>query len=338
MQSASEQDSILRWTPGSARGHVESTFLKLNLTGRRQALWLKFTVVEPAHGHGEATVAVWAVFFDRANPERTRALKTVLPATAATWQADRFLIRFGESEIARGRSHGKVADAAGAISWDLTWTVEELGFRHFPSDRMYELPFPRSKATSPTIDARFRGTVTVDGEEIAVDEAPGMHGHNWGERHAEEWVWAHCNAFGQDGVVFEGLSARVAMGPLSTPLLTILHVRTPVEVVTFNRLRDIIGSTSRHHGLYWSFEATNGPWRLQGVIHGRPENFVGVDYHDPDGTVHHCLNSKVASAEVRLLRKRGAIYVPYADWATEETCALEVGTRGNTHGVPIVLP
>ncbi|GMV41268.1 MAG: hypothetical protein AMXMBFR64_29840 [Myxococcales bacterium] len=337
MQSASERDSILRWSPGSPRGHVESTFLKLNLVSRRQALWLKFTVLEPPPGHGDAQAAVWAIFFDVDHPERRRAVKRVMPASDISWQADRFLLRFGDCEMARGRSHGSVS-GAGSIAWDLTWTTGEESFRHFPHDRMYELPLPRSKALSPTIDARFQGTVTVDGERIEVVEAPGMHGHNWGENHAREWVWAHCNAFAEDGVVFEGLSARVALGPITTPALTILHLRTPVETVTFNRLRDLVASASRQHGLYWSFEATGGPWRLRGVVHGSPDRFVGVDYHDPDGTVHHCLNSKVAVAELTLLRRHGATWSPYGQWRSDDSCALEIGTCGDTHGVPILLP
>ena len=339
MLSASEKESILRWAPGTPRGHVESTFLKLNVPGQKVAFWLKFTVLQPIPGAGEPKGEVWGIFFDSAHPEGNVAVKESFPISELTYQYDRFFLRFGKNEIARGRTNGSLGEGTHrAIAWDLTFTTGEKAFRHFPYQRMYELPFPKTKAVSPHIDARFKGTVTVNGRAFEVHEAPGMHGHNWGERHAEEWVWAHCNAFEEPGVVFEGLSGRVALGPLNTPMLTILHLRTPEHRVTFNRLRDLLATASRLHGLYWSFEAKDGPYRLRGVVHGRPDVFVGVNYYDPDGTVHHCLNSKVAALELHLARRNGAVWDQVGSYRTQATCAFEIGTKGDTHGVRIHIP
>jgi hypothetical protein len=121
-------------------------------------------------------------------------------------------------------------------------------------------------------------------------------------------------------------------------MLTVVHLRTPDHEVTFNSLRDMLSTASRLHGLYWSFEATGSQWRLRGVAHGQPRRFVGVNYHDPDGTVHHCLGSHVASLELHLMKKNGAVWTIVGTWRTADTCALEIGTRGDSHGVAIRIP
>ena len=81
----------------------------------------------------------------------------------------------------------------------------------------------------------FDGTVRIDGETIDLAGWPGMVGHNWGEQHADSWIWLH-------GLGFEGRGAdtwldvavgRIALGPVTTPwvangALSLDGERTPV--------------------------------------------------------------------------------------------------------------
>ena len=66
---------------------------------------------------------------------------------------------------------------------------------------MYTARLPRTKLLSPAPVAVFDGTLEVGGTTIGVDGWPGMVGHNWGEQHAEQWIWLH-------GLGFDGRGTR----------------------------------------------------------------------------------------------------------------------------------
>ena len=84
----------------------------------------------------------------------------------------------------------------------------------------------------------------------------------------------------------------------------------------------------------WRFRGSHGDRGLEGHVGALPTAFVGLDYPNPDGSHATCLNSKIASLEVRVLSKRGV-------WRLDRTltarglAALEIGLRGDTHGIAI---
>ena len=67
---------------------------------------------------------------------------------------------------------------------------------------------------------------------------------------------------------------------------------------------------------------------VAGEMWADTEDFVGLFYPNPDGTICHCLNSKLAHAEVTL-RIEGR---PPRTLRSERA-ALEIGTRDPNHGV-----
>ena len=88
-----------------------------------------------------------------------------------------------------------------------------------------EAGFPRFKILTPYPAERFRGRLSVDGKEWVVEGWPGMQGHNWGRAHSERYAWAHCCAFeGRPESWFEGFSAKIRLGPVTTPFLTMLSL------------------------------------------------------------------------------------------------------------------
>ena len=98
--------------------------------------------------------------------------------------------------FAPGAATGSIATAE--LEVELGPQLRPIGaepFRHLPYDFLYRARLPRTKLLSPDPDARFTGSVTVDGERLELDGWPGMVGHNWGAEHAERWSWIQANDF-----------------------------------------------------------------------------------------------------------------------------------------------
>ena len=62
------------------------------------------------------------------------------------------------------------------------------------------------------------------------------------------------------------------------------------------------------------------------------DDFVGLFYPNPDGTICHCLNSKLARAEIRW-----RFPTAHRTLRVFARAALEIGTRDPRHGVKMYL-
>ncbi len=339
MLTPAERDALVRFDPNAGDGHVESLFLKLNIPDEPRALWLKITFLQRTYAARDAVVEAWAMAFDLGPEDGEHvAIKRTWAASEAKVEPDCLYVGVGGVELKMGRAVGSLKDEERGheIAWDLTFTTEHEGFRHMPFMWMYERPVPKSKANSPAVDSRFSGTVTVDGRTTKLADVPGMFGHNWGSEHAQFWTWAHCNQWqGVEGVVFEGVTSKVKFGPVTSPMLTILHARIPGERITINGVRQLVSTKSDVDGLSWSFCGTRGDRRIEGRFHAPADRFVGVDYHDPSGRIAHCLNSKIADGELIVSARAKGGWHPLLSAVTDRSAALEIGTREDTRGVPI---
>jgi hypothetical protein len=336
--TSAEQDALPRYRPGIGGGQVESHFIKFNLPEAR-AVWLKFTLLEKTGVGAPAVAEAWAIAFNLAKDGGHVALKSTWPLQAASLGAQRFSLRVGEIAWEAGSCKGELWDEQHRVSWALTFDTPPETFRMLPAEWMYTGPLPKTKTLSPWIDTRFSGTVTVDGVTTRVEAAPGMLGHNWGRQQAEFWTWAHTNAFdGLDGALFEGVTSKLKFGPVTSPLLTVLHVRIPGERLNLNGLGQLLLTRSRPRGLSWTVEGRTRDRRVWARFQAPRERFVGVNYHDPDDRIAHCLNTKIADGELVVRGKTARGWSLIMSGVASATCALEIGTRGDTFGVPIQIP
>jgi hypothetical protein len=336
--SPAHQDNLFRWHSDQKGGFYESHFIKVNVPQENAAFWWKFTVLQPISGTGPARFDVWAIFFDISNPALSCALKETFSSTEAWIVRDRLECRYGQNILEHGRTQG-VLNGERPVEWSVSWETPTVGFRHFPSQRYYTGAFPKTKVVSPVLSSQFRGVAKVGDRKIVLDGARGMQGHNWGSKHADSWAWVHCNLFQEDAhTVFEGVTSRVKVGPLRTPQLTILHLDDGrSDPITVNGIINAVRTSSEVEGLCWRFRGVDGNRALQGVFSAPPERFVGVDYEDPDGTITHCLNSKIADGEVRVLHRDTGVWRLKTAYSTRAGAALEIGTKQETHGVQIHL-
>jgi hypothetical protein len=332
--ASSEQYAIMRdWNAvrfdGSQSGHVESYFIKLNSPDENRALWLKATILKK-HGF-EAVAEAWAIAFERGAP--SVGAKNEVPFADAKFSSEQYQVQVAQIEMENGRTRGSIDHDGNHIEWDVSFSTDAAALVPFPYLKMYEAKLPSSKLVTPNPDSTFSGHYSVNGARVDVDGWRGMQGHNWGRGHAEKYAWAHCNQWHEtDDLVVEGLTARVRVGPILAPPLTLLCVRH--RGVRFDL--NMPGSLLRNRGditpRSWRFTATGPRARAEGELFAATDDFGGLYYENPDGAMTYCLNSKIAEARLKLeLGGRSPLTV------TTRSAALEIGTRDPGHGVKMLV-
>jgi len=106
----------------------------------------------------------------------------------------------------------------------------------FPYQWMYNSSFPRTKVISCHPDIRISGILNVNTRKYQLINVPGQQSHLWGTQYAYSWVWTHCNSFCEEKAVFEGLSAKIKVGPFCIPRLTIFRQQGAEETEITGRL------------------------------------------------------------------------------------------------------
>ena len=336
-------DNALLWRPETGRDHVESLFVKLNVPDQREAFWVQFGARTFQPGVGEPHAHVMAVRFSAADPSRHVARKQRFSRAEVTAASDRLHVTMGaDNQLSTEGTHGQLSGGETSITWDLRFSPPRSRLRHLPWDVLYRLPLPRSKATSPALEMTVDGWYEVNGERTEVVGCPAMQGHNWGKEHAYRWAWSHSNHLVEEGggpadAVFEGLSAKLKIGPLTTPWISLLHLRYGDEVFAVDTIRGPWSIQSDVDGLRWRFTGTSGDTRLEGVAEAAAERFVGVHYLLPSGVEIPCLNATIGALELRLLRRKKGAWQLAQTLRSDETAALELGGGDGHPNVPIVV-
>lgn len=316
--------------------HVESWFIRANDPMSPRALWLKATIL--LRRNGDAKAQAWAVVFDG---DRTQALCLDVP-----WEDASFVETSvaGQCEISAGpaamslgvrdgRSRGSVPDASGTeqgIAWDLAFeradgsVGEPLAL--IPA-LLREAPFVKNKLFTPFPVATFSGSLRWSGGEWDLGGWRGMQGHNWGSAHSREYAWGHCifedtssGASDQPELaVMEATSGRLSLGPVTTPLLSMLVIRRAEREYRFDRVIDVWKQRPDIAFPRWTLTMSgpDGIATLEST--GDPARMVCLAYQNPARPTSYCLNSKTAEVTVRVTPNNGAAF----ELASDHGGALE---------------
>lgn len=321
------EDNFPVWD-GRASGHYEVYFLKFNDPGRKIAAWIRYTLLSPRHG--PAVAEVWGFFFDRDDPGRNLAVKDTYPATELALGKDP-LVRISSSVLRHGEAQGKAGKNGRDMVWQLRWDGTGQCLYHFPYRWMYRAPFPRTKVLSPWPDARVSGTLEVGGRSYRFDGAPGQQSHLWGSGYADRWTWCHCNAFDEEDAVLEALSARIRIGPVRLPPLTIFLLNFRGRLYRLNSLGSMVHNRSRSNLGRWEFEGKGENVAIRGEVAVDPRFMLGAGYTGPSGEKRWCHNSKVADIELRVALPGS----PPAILTARGTCAAEWVEKYQDQRVPL---
>ena len=308
-------------------GHYESFYIKATRPGGGQALWLRQTVHKRP---GEAlTGSIWLTLFDGDGPG-PRATKLTVGEDEVSVPTGAF-IKVADALLEPGRAYGSVETQEMKVSWDLAYESEAQAFRHMPYDFLYGAPLPKTKFLSPYPDARYAGTVTVDGRVLAVDGWPGMVGHNWGAEHAERWTWIQANEFRECDAWFDAALGRIKVGPLTTPWIGNAMLEIEGEQHRLGGFDRVRSTKIDDEPTECEFELRGKAVKVRGRVFSELRNFVGWVYADPVGPEHNTVNCSISDLELVVERKGR----PDLRLECVGAAAYELGMRESTHGIPL---
>jgi hypothetical protein len=300
-------------------------FLTLSDPARRAGYWIRYTLRAPVAGPPEPRVWFAAFGLDDAG---TFGVNELLPPSELHVARDRFEVALGGSTIASGRAVGEIHGGGHDVRWDIRFPAEGPTFRILP-DALYRGNLAPTKPLTPEPHVRATGTIEIDGEARTLDGVAGQQGHLFGTRHAERWAWAACNAFDEDGVAFQALSAQGRRGPVRSPHLVFAGLRFGGRWIRFRGM-----SRRRDWGLgWWRITLVGRRHRLDGEVIADPKAMVKARYLDPDDTPRWCHNSEVASCRLTLWERRAGGWQDVADLTSDGTTHAEWAGRTPAPGV-----
>jgi hypothetical protein len=315
-------------TVAERAGHYESFYIKACRPGGGRGIWIRHTVHkrpgQPPKG------SIWFTLFDAVG-EGPRATKLTVPADRLRSPQGSW-IRVAEAEIGPGRARGSIETDALAAAWEMSFEGSAEPCRYLPADWLYRAPVPRTKFEAPFPDARFDGSLRVDGEQIELGAWPGMIGHNWGSEHAERWVWLEGTGFDEDGeTYFDAGAARVKLGRWLTPWIPAGMLVLDGEAHRLGGLGRIRSSTISETATRCEFALPGEGIAVRGSVGAPAKDFVGWVYADPAGPEHNVVNCSIADLEL-LVEQEGR---PPRHLRLARGGAYEFGMRETDHGIPI---
>jgi hypothetical protein len=321
-----------RYRAGQRAGHYESFFQRANHPGRPLAFWIRYTLLSPEGRPEEAVGELWAIWFD-GETGRHVAVKGEVPFGQCDFARSAFSVRVGDATLGPGALAGSAASGGHAISWDLRFTGDSAPLFLLPR-RAYRGGFPRAKALVGLPLARYRGSVVVDGREIPLDDWVGSQNHNWGSRHTDRYAWGQVAGFeGHPDSFLEVATAQVRVGPFQTPPLTLLVLRHRGEEIALNGLLRSATAKGTFRCFTWEFRSESRRAAVEGRIEAPAEAFVGLAYRNPPGGTKHCLNTKLASCELRVARPGAGAGAEVL--RARQRAAFEILSDDRDHGVAI---
>ena len=309
-------------------GHYESFYIKTCRPGGGQGIWIRHTVHKrPGQ---EPNASIWFTLFDAESPG-PRATKMTVPSAELSSPVGSW-IRVADAEIGPGRAHGSIETAALSASWELTFEGSAKPCRYLPADWLYDARVPRTKFEAPYPDARFSGTMRVNGEKLDLSAWPGMIGHNWGTEHAERWVWLEGTGFeGAGETYFDAGAARIKLGPVRSPWIAAGMLLLDGEAHRLGGFGRIRSSKISETSTTCEFVLPGDDLEVHGWIGAPAKDFVGWVYADPKGPEHNVVNCSIADLELMIERKGHSprrLSLPGGG-------AYEFGMRETDHGIPI---
>jgi hypothetical protein len=300
--------NALQWDGGP--GHYEVYYLTLTDPETGVGLWIRYTMVAPLPETGEeATCSLWFMAMDPANPAGNVGEKVSVPVSALSARTEPFELKIGEAVLTDAGMSGSLEREGRRCEWDLRWTPSLPAYGHVH-------PFLRRAGIAKTVlflphpDVQVDGVVTWGDRRLDLRGVHGGQAHLWGSKHATRWAWAHCSDFGDAAGFVDGVSVFVPrfgreLGP-NTPVVARVG---GADVISTSPLA-VQRNPSDFGPWGWNFEARTARRKLACSVSARPEDLVGVTYHDPDGELAYCYNTEVADMRVELFERAG----PFTAW------------------------
>lgn len=328
------QVNSTRYRPGQRTGHYESFFQRANHPSRPLAFWIRYTIFSPQDYPEDAVGELWAVYFDGETHQHV-AVKKEIPFNECTFKTDEFLVLVGDARLDPGQLFGSVASGGHMLSWTLAFSGHAEPLFLLPVE-LYETPFPPAKALVGLPLAVYNGALRVDGREITVADWVGSQNHNWGVKLTDHYAWGQVAGFDADPQTFlEVGTARLRIGSDWSPFMTPVVLRHRGREISLNSLSQISRAEASFSYFGWTFKSDTAEILLDGTLGASREAFVGLRYRNPPGGTKQCLNTKIASCELRVTYRQPGGTSRTEILSTRNRAAFEILTDDRDHGVEI---
>lgn len=279
-------------------GHYESWFVRANHPRLSEAFWIRYTIFASRGRASDAQGELWAVYF---NGEQgvVRAARSEVPFGKCAFARAGLDLRIGSAVL---RADHLVGEASGpaSLSWNLRFGGGAGPVCLLP-EGLYETRIPKAKSVTTQPFARFDGEITVDGTVVEIRDWIGSENHNWGSQHTDRYAWGQVVGFDDAPDAFlEVITARVKIGPLSLPPLTLLVLNCDGVKYRFNSVWTAYRGSGRWENLAYEFATRQDGVRVSGRIYAPCKDFIGLTYRNPPGGTKICLNTKIAACELRI--------------------------------------
>jgi hypothetical protein len=316
---------------GQKAGHYESYFLRANHPVEAKAFWIRYTIFSPKGSPEKALAELWGIWFD-GDTGKHIAVKSEQSLDNATYSDSNFQVDFFGSKLNSRLASGNIHSEKGKISWDLEYSSSESPVFLFPLSS-YDAPLPKAKSLVSLPMACFKGTITVNGKKMIIDNWIGSQNHNWGERHTDYYAWGQVAGFDNapNSFLEIGSGKLKIVGSVMTPFLTPIVLRHEGKEYALNGWGNILKSKADLKYYEWHFSSENEVVKINGVIKAHAKDFVGLTYYNPPGGNKFCLNSKIASCEL-MVTEKSRIGLSYT-LSTVHRAAFEILTDDPEHGI-----
>jgi hypothetical protein len=329
-RASEEKANLARFQAGQQKGHYESYFLRANHPAEPKAFWMRYTVFSPANEPQKALGELWGMWFD-GKTGRHIAVKDEFPIDECSFSREKFEVVLPSAKLNAEKLRGKATSGKNTIDWNLAYGNGQKPLFLLPLN-LYDKGFPKAKALVAQPFARFKGIITVNGQEQEIHDWVGSQNHNWGTKHTDLYAWGQVAGFDNEpDAFFEIGTARLKFGPIWTPWITVMVLRHQGREYKLNTIWQGLKAKGKFNYFTWNFFSKTKEAAIEGTIEARPGDFVGLNYYNPPGGIKHCLNSKIASCKLTIKAADGHT----AFLSTQKRAAFEILTDDRGHGIPI---
>ena len=319
-----------RYHSGDEGGHYESWFVRGNHPSAPRAFWIRYTIFVPKGRPQDARGERWAIAFDGERGQIV-AVKDEHPIADCRFGKSALDVAIAGSTLDEARLQGEARCGGHHVRWALDYTSPAPPLLLL-DEGLYGARLPRAKALVSAPLACFDGELFVDGERWPVESWVGSQNHNWGDKHTDFYAWTQVAGFDEAPDAFlELATARVVLGGLTTPALTVMALTLDGETHRCSSIPKALRASGRYDLFHLSFDVRCADdARVTGVVCARPEEFVALPYDNPPGGVRTCLNTKIARCELTV-RRPGR---PPLVLGSARRAAFEILTDEPAPGVP----
>ena len=312
-------------------GFYESFFLRANHPTRPLAFWIRYTIFSPKNRPQDALGELWAIYFD-GEVNNHIAVKQEVLFRQCVFSSTGFFVEINGAQLKPGELHGVVSAKDNSLAWDLTFDGHAKPLLLLPF-KLYETKLPAAKSLVSAPLATFNGSLTVNDKTVEVVDWVGSQNHNWGSKHTDLYAWGQVAGFDSHPQSFlEVATARLKIGPLWTPYMTLAVLRHDGKEFALNSLIQSLRAKGSFEYFTWNFKSETKEIALEGAISAPREAFVGLNYYNPPGGNKYCLNTKIASCQLHLKDNQAG---KEEMLVTKSRAAFEILTGDRNHGVVI---